>query len=215
MKLFADTADVSFLRKYAYLLDGVTTNPTIIAKEKRPFKDVIQEICTIVDGPVNVEAVAKEAPAIVEEAIGLSRMHKNIVVKIAMTEEGLRAVSELAKKNIKTNVTLVFSANQALLAAKAGANYVSPFIGRLDDAGQDGLTLVEEIMDIYTNYDIYTEVIVASIRHPLHLIEAARLGAPIATVPPAVFELLFKHPLTDVGIKRFDDDWKKVLAEEK
>ncbi|MCX7704066.1 MAG: fructose-6-phosphate aldolase [Planctomycetota bacterium] len=215
MRLFADTGDVNFLRKFAYLIDGVTTNPTIIAKEGRPFKELVQEICSIVDGPVNVEAVQKEAPAIVEEALGLSRMHKNIVVKIAMTEEGLRAVSELAKKGVKTNVTLVFSANQALLAAKAGANYVSPFIGRLDDAGQDGLLLIEEIMDIYTNYGVETEVIVASVRHPLHVVAAARIGAPIATVPPSVFELLFKHPLTDLGIKRFDDDWKKVQVEKR
>ena len=149
---------------------------------------------------------------IVEEALRLAALHENIVVKIAMTEEGLKAVSELAKKGVKTNVTLVFSANQALLAAKAGARYVSPFIGRLDDAGQTGMILVQEILEIFENYDFDTEVLVASVRHPVHVIEAARLGAPVITVPPAVLEKMFKHPLTDAGIKRFDEDWKKVLA---
>jgi len=212
MKIFADTADVNFLRRFAFIIDGVTTNPTIIAREKRPFNELVQEICSIIDGPISVEAVSKEAPAIVEEALRLAAVHENIVVKIAMTEEGLKAVSELTKKGVKTNVTLVFSANQALLAAKAGARYVSPFIGRLDDAGQTGMILVQEILEIFENYDFDTEVLVASVRHPVHVIEAARLGAPVITVPPAVLEKMFKHPLTDAGIKRFDEDWKKVLA---
>lgn len=214
MKIFADTADVNFLRRFAFIIDGVTTNPTIIAREKRPFSEVVQEICSIIDGPISVEAVSKESPAIVEEALRLSAIHENIVVKIAMTEEGLKAVSELSGKEVKTNVTLVFSANQALLAAKAGARYVSPFIGRLDDAGQTGMVLVQEIMEIFENYDFDTEVVVASVRHPVHVIEAARLGAPIVTIPPAVLEKMFKHPLTEAGIKRFDDDWRKVLAVE-
>jgi len=212
MRLFADTADVNFLRRFSFIIDGVTTNPTIIAREKRPFNEVVQEICSIIDGPISVEAVSKEAPAIVEEAKRLAAVHKNIVVKIAMTEEGLKAVSELAEAGVKTNVTLVFSANQALLAAKAGARYVSPFIGRLDDAGQTGMILVQEIMEIFENYDFDAEVVVASVRHPVHVIEAARIGAPIVTVPPAVLEKMFRHPLTDAGIKRFDEDWKKVLA---
>jgi len=212
MEIFADTADVDFLRRFAFIIDGVTTNPTIIAREKRPFNELVQEICSIIDGPISVEAVSKESPAIVEEATRLAAVHKNIVVKIAMTEEGLKAVSELAEKGVKTNVTLVFSANQALLAAKAGACYVSPFIGRLDDAGQTGMIVVQEILEMFENYDFETKVLVASVRHPVHVIEAARLGAPVITVPPAVLEKMFKHPLTEAGIKKFDEDWRKVLA---
>lgn len=215
MRIFADTADVEFLRRFAYLLDGVTTNPTLMARQRRPFREMVQEICSIVDGPVSVEAVAKEASAIVEEGVRLADIHENIVVKVPMTEEGVRATYELSEKGVKVNMTLVFSANQALLAAKAGAKFVSPFIGRLDDAGQDGLALIEELMDIFPRYDFNTEVIVASVRHPLHIIEAARLGAPIITIPPNVLEKMFKHPLTDAGIKRFDEDWKRVLAAER
>jgi len=212
MRIFADTADVEFLRRFAFIIDGVTTNPTLMAREKKPFERIVQEICSVVDGPISVEAVSKEAPAIAEEARKLAAIHPNIVVKIAMTEEGLRAVAQLAEEEIKTNVTLVFSANQALLAAKAGARYVSPFIGRLDDAGQTGMAVVEEIMDIFTNYVFETEVVVASVRHPVHVIEAARLGAPIATIPQAVLEKMFRHSLTDAGIKKFDRDWEKVRA---
>ncbi len=212
MRIFADTADVEFLRRFAFIIDGVTTNPTLMAREKKPFERIVQEICSVVDGPISVEAVSKEAPAIAEEARKLAAIHPNIVVKIAMTEEGLRAVAQLAEEEIKTNVTLVFSANQALLAAKAGARYVSPFIGRLDDAGQTGMAVVEEIMDIFTNYVFETEVVVASVRHPVHVIEAARLGAPIATIPQAVLEKMFRHSLTDAGIKKFDQDWEKVRA---
>lgn len=215
MKVFADTADVEFLKRYSYLLDGVTTNPTLMARQKRPFKEIVQEICAIVDGPISVEAVQKEASAIIEEAQRLSEMHGNVVVKIPLTEEGVRATCKLSRMGVKVNMTLVFSANQALLAAKAGAKFVSPFIGRLDDAGQDGLSLIEELMDIFPNYGFETEVIVASVRHTLHVVEAARLGAPIITIPPAILEKMFKHPLTDAGIKRFDEDWQKVLTAEK
>ena len=215
MKIFADTADVDFLKRYAYLLDGVTTNPTLMARQKRPFEEMVREICEIVDGPISVEAVQKETSAIIEEAQRLSEMHRNVVVKIPLTEEGVRATYELSKMGVKVNITLVFSANQAILAAKAGAKFVSPFIGRLDDAGQDGLALIEELMDIFPNYGFETEVIVASVRHTLHIIEAARLGAPIVTIPPTILEKMFRHPLTDAGIKRFDEDWKKVLAAEK
>ena len=212
MKIFVDTADLDEIRELASwgVIDGVTTNPTLVARSGRSFKEIVEEIFDIVDGPISLEAVSTKAEDIIKEARKLSKIHKNVAVKIPMTPEGLKAVKVLSKEGIKTNVTLVFSANQALLAAKAGATYVSPFIGRLDDMGQEGMQIVEEIMDIFTNYDIKTEVIVASIRHPIHVIDAARLGADIATIPPGIIRKMVKHSLTDVGIERFLKDWKKV-----
>ena len=212
MKIFIDTANVDHIREANSLgvIDGVTTNPTLIAKEGRDFRQVVEEICSIVDGPISAEAVSLEADAIVTEAEELSRIHKNIVVKIPMTAEGLKAVKVCAERGIKTNVTLVFSPSQALLAAKAGATYVSPFVGRLDDISHVGMDLIQQIMTIYENYGFETEVIVASVRNPLHVVEAALIGAHIATVPYNVLMQLVKHPLTDVGIKKFLQDWEKV-----
>jgi transaldolase len=217
MKIFIDTADLDEIRELASwgVIDGVTTNPTLVAKSGRSFNEILDEIFKIVDGPISLEAVSEKAEDMVKEAKSLvskvsEKYRKNVTIKIPMTSEGLKAVKKLKKEKIKTNVTLVFSANQALLAAKAGASFVSPFIGRLDDIGQEGMQIVEEIMEIYYNYDIETEVIVASIRHPIHVIDAARLGADIATVPPDVIRKMVKHSLTDVGIKKFLDDWEKV-----
>jgi len=217
MKIFIDTADLKEIKEIASwgILDGVTTNPTLLAKSGRSFDEVIDEIFKLVDGPISLEVVSEKADDMVKEAKQLikkvnPKYQKNVAIKIPMTPEGLKAVKKLSKEKIKTNVTLVFSANQALLAAKAGATFVSPFIGRLDDIGQEGMQIIEEIMEIFCNYDIETEVIVASIRHPIHVIEAARLGADIATVPPAVIRKMTKHSLTDKGIKAFLDDWKKV-----
>ncbi len=217
MKLFIDTADLTEIKEIASwgILDGVTTNPTLLAKSGRSLQDVINEIFVLVDGPISLEVVSEKAEEMVTEAKQIltkipKNYRKNVAIKIPMTSEGLKAVKKLSKEEIKTNVTLIFSANQALLAAKAGATFVSPFIGRLDDNGQEGMRVIEEIMDIFCNYNINTEVIVASIRHPIHVIEAARLGADIATVPPDVLRKMLKHPLTDVGIKRFLKDWEKV-----
>ncbi|MDH7499462.1 MAG: fructose-6-phosphate aldolase [candidate division NC10 bacterium] len=212
MKFFIDTANVKAIREIAALgiLDGVTTNPTLIAKEGRDFLEVLQEICEIVDGPISAEVISLEADGMAREARKLAKLHKNIVVKIPMTQEGLKATKVLSGEGIKSNVTLVFSSNQALLAAKAGASYVSPFVGRLDDIGHVGMDLVREIVAIYDNYGYTTEVIVASIRHPIHVIEAALAGAHVATIPPSVIEQLVRHPLTDLGIQRFLADWEKV-----
>ena len=212
MKIFVDTADLDEIRELASwgIIDGVTTNPTLVAKSGRAFKEIVEEIFDIVDGPISLEAVSTKAEEIIKEARKLSKIHKNVVVKIPMTPEGLKAVKVLSKEGVKTNVTLVFSANQALLAAKAGATYASPFIGRLDDIGQEGMQIVEEILDIFNNYDMETQVIVASIRHPIHVIQAARLGADIATIPPDIIRKMVKHSLTDVGIERFLKDWEKV-----
>jgi transaldolase len=212
MKIFIDTANLDEIRELASwgVIDGVTTNPTLVAKSGRSFKEIVQEIFDIVDGPISLEAVSIKAEDMIKESRNLAKIHKNVVVKIPMTPEGLKAVKVLSKAGIKTNVTLIFSANQALLAAKAGATYVSPFIGRLDDIGQDGMQIIEEIMDIFTNYDIKTEVIVASIRHPIHVIQAARLGAHIATIPPDVIRKMVGHSLTDIGIEKFLKDWEKV-----
>ncbi len=212
MKFFIDTANVEEIKTAAEwgLLDGVTTNPSLIAKEKRPFKDIVLEICSIVDGPVSLEAVSMDAEGIISEARSLSSISANVVVKAPMTLQGLKAVKALSAEGIKTNVTLVFSAVQALMAAKAGATYVSPFVGRLDDISQDGMELVQQILDIYGNYGFSTEVIVASVRHPLHVLDSARMGAHIATIPFKVLEQLSKHPLTDIGIDRFLKDWEKV-----
>jgi len=217
MKLFIDTADLNEIKELASwgILDGVTTNPTLLAKSGRSFQEVIDEIFTLVNGPISLEVLSEKASDMVKEAKQIilkipQKYRKNVAIKIPMSPEGLKAVTALSKDGIKTNVTLVFSASQALLAAKAGATFVSPFIGRLDDNGQNGMQLIEEIMDIFCNYDIETEVIVASIRHPIHVIEAARLGADIATIPPDVIRKMVKHPLTDVGIQSFLNDWKKV-----
>ena len=217
MKIFVDTADLDEIKELASwgIIDGVTTNPTLVAKTGKTFNEIIEEIFKIVDGPISLEVVSEKADDMVKEAKQLvnkvnQKYRKNVAIKIPMTPEGLKAVKKLSREGIKTNVTLVFSANQALLAAKAGATFVSPFIGRLDDIGQEGMQIIEEIMEIFCNYDIETKVIVASIRHPIHVIQAARIGADIATVPPQIIRKMVKHALTDVGIKRFLDDWKKV-----
>ncbi len=217
MKLFIDTADLKEIKELSSwgILDGVTTNPTLLAKSGRSFQEVIDEIFDLVDGPISLEVLSEKADDMRKEAKQIiskipQKYRKNVAIKIPMTPEGLKAVKALSNEGIKTNVTLIFSANQALLAAKAGATFVSPFIGRLDDNGQEGMQLIEEIMDIFCNYDIETEVIVASIRHPIHVIEAARLGADIATVPPDIIRKMTKHPLTDAGIQSFLNDWKKV-----
>ncbi len=212
MKFFIDTANIREIKEAWELgvIGGVTTNPTLISKEGKKLGELLREICEIVDGPVSAEAVSLEAGKMIEEAKELSQIHKNIVVKIPITKDGLRAVRELSRLNIKTNVTLIFSPSQALLAAKAGATYVSPFIGRLDDVSHYGMDVVAQIIEIYENYNFETEVIVASIRNPLHVVEAARMGAHIATIPFSVIEQLLRHPLTDVGIDRFLKDWERV-----
>lgn len=212
MKIFIDTANITEIKEANAwgIIDGVTTNPTLIAKEGRDFKEVVREICKIVDGPISAEAMNSDSENIVKEAVELSKIHKNIVVKIPMTAEGLKAVKICKSKDLKTNVTLVFSANQALLAAKAGATYVSPFVGRLDDISHVGMDLIGDIVTIFDNYGFGTEVIVASIRNPLHVIDAALMGAHVATVPFNVLTQMIKHPLTDIGIQRFLDDYKKI-----
>ena len=212
MKIFLDTANVDHIREANALgiVDGVTTNPSLIAKEGRDFREVVHEICSIVDGPISAEAVSLEADGMMAEAESLSKIHKNIVVKLPMTGEGLKAVRACCQKGIKTNVTLVFSPSQAFLAAKAGATYVSPFVGRLDDISHVGMDLVEQTVTILENYGYDTEVIVASIRNPLHFVEAAMMGAHVSTVPYNVLMQLVKHPLTDIGIKKFLADWEKV-----
>ncbi|MDD2655377.1 MAG: fructose-6-phosphate aldolase [Candidatus ainarchaeum sp.] len=211
MKFFLDTADVGKIRAAVEMgmCDGVTTNPTIIMKSGRGQKEVVQEIAAIVPGPVSVEGISEDADGMVREGAEFSKWAKNIVVKVPMTKEGLKAVKILEKKGIRTNVTLVFSANQALLAAKAGASYVSPFVGRLDDISEDGMQLIYDIMEVFCNYEFKTEVIVASVRDPVHVLDAAKAGAHVATVPPDVFEKLFRHPLTDKGIAQFKEDYAK------
>jgi len=212
MKLFIDTANVEEIRKANDMgvICGVTTNPSLIAKEGRIFKDVVKEITDIVDGPISAEVISLDSEGMIKEAVELSKIHKNIVIKIPMTAEGLKAVKVLSKEKIKTNVTLIFSAGQALLAAKAGATYVSPFVGRLDDIGNDGMNIIKETVEIFKNYNIDTEIIAASIRHPMHVIEAAKLGCHIATIPYKVIMQLTKHPLTDKGIDQFLKDWYTV-----
>lgn len=213
MKFFIDTANPGEIKK-AYemgVIDGVTTNPTLISKENRGFESLIQEICKIIRGlPISLEVLSLEAEGMIGEARKLSKMGDNIVVKIPMTAEGLKAIKILVSEKIKTNTTLVFSPTQALLAAKAGTTYVSPFIGRLDDISQTGMELIEQIVTIFSNYNFESQVIVASIRHPIHVLEAALIGADVATIPYKVIEQLVKHPLTDIGIERFLEDWKKV-----
>lgn len=212
MKIFIDTANVEEIREAAKLgvLDGVTTNPSLIAKEGRDLKEVIEEICTIVDGPISAEVISLDADGMVKEGRELSKLHKNIVIKIPMCAEGLKAVSILSKEGIKTNVTLIFSAQQALLAAKAGASYVSPFMGRLDDIGNGSIQVIEDIVGIFDIYGIETEVISASIRHPMHVLECAKVGSHIATIPYKVIMQMIKHPLTDAGIKKFMEDYEKT-----
>ncbi|HVN84070.1 MAG TPA: fructose-6-phosphate aldolase [Candidatus Binatia bacterium] len=212
MKLFIDTANLDEIREVASwgILDGVTTNPSLVAKTGRDFESVIKEICAIVDGPINAEVVSTEAAGMVEEGERLARLHKNIYVKVPMTVEGLKATKLLSDRGIRVNVTLIFSAPQALLASKAGARFLSPFVGRLDDVGHDGMEIVGQIVQILGNYDFPAEVLVASVRTPDHVIRAAQMGAHIATCPFSVIQQLVKHPLTDVGLERFLSDWKKV-----
>lgn len=212
MKFFIDTANVDEIKEINNwgVIDGVTTNPSLIAKEKRDFKQVIKEIASIVDGPISAEVISLDSKNMVNEARELAKINKNIVIKIPMTEEGLKAVNILSKENIKTNVTLVFSATQALLASKAGASYVSPFLGRLDDISTDGMNLIEDICQIFSIYDIETQIIAASVRTPMHVLQIAKSGADIATVPYKVFKQMLKHPLTDIGIEKFLKDWESV-----
>jgi len=211
MKFFIDTANLDEIRKGLDLgmVDGVTTNPSLVAKEQRPFEEILREICAIVNGPVNAEVVSIDADGMVNEGRQLAAMSDNIVVKIPMIEEGLKAVRRLTAEGIKTNVTLVFSSTQALLAAKAGATYVSPFVGRLDDISENGMDLIGDILTIYDNYGYESEVIVASVRNPMHVVQSALMGADIATIPYKVIAQLAKHPLTDIGMEKFLADWEK------
>jgi transaldolase len=212
MLIFIDSANIKEIEEannYG-LIDGVTTNPTLIAKENQPAKELLKKICSIVKGPVSAEVISQDAEGMIKEAKELSKIASNIVIKIPLTKEGLKAVKSLSQENIKTNVTLCFSPTQALLAAKAGADYISPFIGRLDDISQEGMELVKKIKQIYDNYNFKTKIIVASVRNPLHVLESALLGVDIVTAPFSVIEQLIKHPLTDIGIKRFLEDYKKI-----
>jgi transaldolase len=213
MKFFMDTANIEKIREYANLgiVDGVTTNPSLVAKEGKDFEEVIKEISSIVKGPISAEVLSLDTEGMVIEAEKLATIAPNVVIKIPMTKEGIKATYILSQKGINVNVTLVFSPSQALLAAKVGAKFVSPFIGRLDDVSHIGMDIVSSIRTIFDNYGFQTEIIVASIRHPRHIVEAAELGADIATVPPAVLEKIFHHPLTDIGIERFLEDWKKAF----
>jgi transaldolase len=212
MQFFLDTANLDQIKEAVSwgIIDGVTTNPSLVSKENMKFEELIKEICRTVPGPVSVESVSTMAKDIIEEARGLASLADNVVVKVPICLEGLKAIKALANEGIDVNTTLIFSPSQALLAAKAGAKYVSPFVGRLDDISHDGMDLVDQIVTIYTNYGIETEVIVASIRHPLHVVEAALMGADIATMPFSSLEKLIKHPLTDIGMEKFLNDWKKV-----
>ncbi|AOY59083.1 MULTISPECIES: fructose-6-phosphate aldolase [Desulfococcus] len=211
MKFFIDTANIEEIKEAHSMgmVDGVTTNPSLIAREGRDFEEIIREICGIVDGPISAEVIALDTDGMIAEARDLATIHDNIVVKIPMTVDGLKAVRTLAEEGIRTNVTLIFSPLQALMAAKAGAAYVSPFVGRLDDLSQDGMTLVEQVVDIFDNYGYETEVIVASVRNPVHVLESALIGAHIATIPFKVLGKLAAHPMTDKGIQSFLDDWNK------
>ena len=212
MKIFIDTANIKEIKEAADLglIDGVTTNPSLVAREKKPSEELLKEICAIVRGPVSAEVISLDHEGMVKEARALTQIAKNIVVKIPLIKEGLKAVKALSGEGIRTNVTLCFSANQALLAAKAGADYVSPFIGRLDDISQPGMELIRNIKAIYNNYGFKTQIIVASVRNPVHVMDAALCGADIATIPFAVIEQLIKHPLTDIGIQRFLEDYRKI-----
>src|SRR3989344_5242965 len=212
MQLFVDSAIIDEIKKAAEagLCDGCTTNPSLALKAGRDYNEVLKEICSIIKGPVSAETVSLDAEGMVKEGIAFSKIAKNIVVKVPMTVEGMKACQSLTKKGIRVNVTLVFSANQALLAAKSGAFFVSPFVGRLDDIGKIGMDVVRDIKQVYDNYKLTTQLLVASVRNPIHVLDAAKIGADIATVPYSVFEHLFKHTLTDAGIKKFLEDWEKV-----
>ncbi|MGC1404745.1 MAG: fructose-6-phosphate aldolase [Thermodesulfobacteriota bacterium] len=212
MKFFIDTANLKEIQSAADLglIDGVTTNPSLLSKENEKPRELIKKICQTVDGPISAEVVSETAPEMIKEAQSLAKIHKNICVKIPMTAEGLKAVKKLSALGIPTNVTLIFSPLQALLAAKAGATYVSPFVGRLDDISQEGMEMVGQIVTIFNNYGYETEIIVASIRHPVHVLTAALMGADVATIPYKVLLQLARHPLTDMGIQKFLDDWKKI-----
>ena len=214
MKFFLDTANLDEIREATStgILDGITTNPSLIAKEGNSFEDQLLKICSIVDGPVSAEAVSRDAEGMVQEGRSLASIHPNIVVKCPFTLEGLKATKALSDDNIRVNVTLIFSVPQAIMAAKAGAYFVSPFVGRLDDISQDGMSLIGDIVTIFDNYDFSTEVLVASIRGPMHLVEAGRVGADICTLPYKVFLQLMKHPLTDIGIERFLKDWESMAS---
>ena len=211
MKFFIDTANIDEIKRGMALgmVDGVTTNPSLISKEQRPFTEILADICALVDGPISAEVISLEAEGMVTEARELAKIHKNIVIKVPMIEEGLKAVKQLTDEGIKTNVTLIFSSTQALLAAKAGATYVSPFVGRLDDISQDGMVLISDIMMILRNYGMATEVIVASVRSPMHVSQSALIGADIATIPYKVIAQMARHPLTDIGMEQFLADWEK------
>ena len=217
MKIFLDTASIESIKKFVDMgiVDGITTNPTLISREKGHPEDIMREIVKIVKGPVNLEVVATKTEEMVEEGLRLKKFGENVIVKVPMTSDGLKAVRKLAVNKIRTNVTLIFSSNQALLAAKAGASYVSPFIGRLDDAGQEGMVVIKEIVQIFGNYGYSSEVLVASVRHPIHVIEAGKLGAHIVTLPPDILGKMLTHPLTDKGLALFLSDWEKVKKEHK
>lgn len=214
MKFFIDTANVNEIREAEALgiLDGVTTNPSLVAKEGKPFKETILEICSIVNGPVSVEVTALDKDGMLSQAHEFAKWHKNVVVKLPTTREGVKACKVLSSEGIKTNLTLCFSASQALLVAKAGATYVSPFIGRLDDISQDGMQLIRDIVVIYQNYDYTTQVLTASVRHPMHVVDAAKAGSDVATIPWKVLDQMFNHPLTDKGLAAFLKDWEKVKS---
>jgi len=214
MKLFLDTGSVQEVKDAAAtgVLDGITTNPSLVAKEGKKFKDLLLEICAIVDGPVSAEVTATDTDGMIKQALELREIHKNIVVKLPLLKEGIMALTRLAPQGVKVNVTLCFSPSQALLAAKAGATYISPFIGRLDDISHVGMDLIRQIRAIYDNYDFKTQILTASVRHPVHVVEAALVGSDVATMPYKVFEALFKHPLTDIGNEKFLADWKKLKA---
>ncbi|MCL5027570.1 MAG: fructose-6-phosphate aldolase [Bacteroidetes bacterium] len=212
MKFFIDTANINEIKEAAALgiLDGVTTNPSLVSKEGKDFRKLLDEILALVDGPVSAEVISTDYNGIMKEAVEYSKIHKNIVVKVPLIKEGLKAVKSLSDEGIKTNVTLCFSPSQALLAAKAGATYISPFVGRLDDISTSGMDLISQIVQIYKNYNYTTQVLVASIRHPLHLVEAALIGADVCTMPFEVINKLFNHPLTDIGLEKFLKDWNKL-----
>jgi len=214
LRIFIDSANVEEIKEINDMgfLAGVTTNPTLVAREGKDFKTVVKEICGIVDGPISAEVISMDTAGMIAEAQELAAIHPNVVIKIPMSESGLRAIRLLADKGIRTNATLVFSPAQALLAARAGASFVSPFIGRIDDTGNNGLTVLDDIVSIFNQYLIDTEIIAASIRHPVHVVEAAKIGAHIATVPYNVIKQMVRHPMTDLGIARFLEDWKKVRA---
>jgi len=215
MKIFLDTANIDSIKKFVDMgiVDGITTNPSLISREKGHPEDIMKEIVKIVKGPVNLEVVGTKTEEMIEEGMRLKKFGENVVVKVPMTMDGLKGVRKFAENKIRTNVTLIFSSNQGLLAAKAGASYVSPFIGRLDDAGQEGMIVINEIVQVFSNYGYQSEVLVASVRHPIHVIQAGKLGAHIVTLPPDILSKMITHPLTDKGLSLFHSDWEKVKKE--